>query len=342
MNETLKNTPHLFRTCVDFSANRRKIEHNIHCISIGSCFSENIARRLQNFQFNPSINPTGILYNPASISCALRRIISGKEYSTDDLFNHDGVWKSFNHHSSFNNRIQEECLHTINARFHEAYIRMSPCHTLIITFGTAFVYLLTDTKEPAANCHRLPHDTFRRSLLSIEDIVKDYTELFNTLYTNFPRINIIVTVSPVRHLRDNPHENQISKAHLLAALHELETNFPKLYYFPAYEIIMDELRDYRFYENDMIHPAPVAIDYIFERFTAACVERKSQEFISLYKPILQAKKHIIKDYHTESSQLFVKKQLEYIDTLQEKFPNISLSDDRSYFISLGDKNNIHL
>ena len=323
-----------FRTYVDFSGNTKRITHNSNIISIGSCFSENIALILKEFLFKICINPTGILYNPLSISKALRRLLSGNKYTRDELFTHEGIWKSFDHHSHFNAETWQKCLQKINESFKNACSVISHHDTLIITLGTAFVYYNRDNGNPVANCHRLPNNNFQRSLLTVTEIVTDYTELFDQLYKKFPEINIIITVSPVRHLRDNPHENQVSKAHLLAAIYELEKTFTKLYYFPSYEIIMDELRDYRFYKEDMIHPAPVAIDYLWTRFVEACVSEESKEFISHYQPILNAKKHTIKEYNSESVNSFGKKQLEYINTLEEKYPGISFSDDKEYFASL--------
>jgi len=323
-----------FRTPVDPPGNSRKINLNSSILSIGSCFSEHIIQRFNNFLFNSYINPTGILYNPASISQALRRIISDEKYHTDDLFSHDGLWKSFDHHSNFDGKTPQECLQKINERIEEAGTFLAPPDTLILTFGTAFVYRKKDTGQLVANCHRLPHNTFIRSLLSIDDILTDYSELFMTLYKRFPHINIIITVSPIRHLRDNPHENQVSKAHLLSALFELESIFPHLFYFPSYEIMMDELRDYRFYKEDMVHPAPVAIEYIWKKFLTTCVGEKAQEFIRRYQPIVHAKSHAIQEHEAESTHHFAEKQIEYINELESTYPSISFTEDKKYFLSL--------
>ena len=329
-----QNTYPSFRTYVDFSGNTKRITHNSNIISIGSCFSENIALILKEFLFKICINPTGILYNPLSISKILRRLLSGKKYTRDELFTHEGIWKSFDHHSHFNAKTRQECLQKINESFETAFRVMSHHDTLIITLGTAFAYYKRDNGNPVANCHRLPNNDFQRILLTVPEIVTEYTELFEQLYKKFSKINIIITVSPVRHLRDNPHENQVSKAHLLAAIFELEKIFTKLYYFPSYEIIMDELRDYRFYKEDMVHPAPVAVDYIWSRFVETCMSEKSKEFISQYQPVLNAKKHSINEYNSESANSFGKKQIEYIDTLEKKYPEISFSDDKEYFAPL--------
>ncbi len=329
-----ENLPHLFRTTIPVPENPRKIEHTHTILSIGSCFSEHIALRLKDFLFRTCINPTGILYNPASISQAIRAILSGKSYSRKDLFLHEGLWKSFDHHSDFNGKTPQKSLEKINSAMKEAIICIEKLDVLIITFGTAFVYRKKDTARLVANCHRLPNNAFQRSLLSIHEIVTDYTGLFSELYKRLPGITIIVTVSPVRHLRDNPHENQVSKSHLISAVYELESIFSALYYFPSYEILMDELRDYRFYSDDMAHPAPIAFDYIREKFLSACVSKKSRDFISDYIPVYQAKEHHIKDSSSERTVRFAQKQIKYIDTLETRYPEISLTGDKEYFSSL--------
>ena len=323
-----------FRTHVVFPANTIKITHSNNIISIGSCFSESIALILKEYLFKISINPTGILYNPFSISKALRRLLSKKQYSKDELFSHEGLWKSFDHHSNFNAATWQECIKKINNSFNDACKVISQIDTLIITFGTAFVYYNNDNMQIVANCHKLPNKNFQRSLLPVTEIVDEYTDLFDQFYKQFPNINIIITISPVRHMRDNPHENQVSKAHLLASAYEIEKKFPKLYYFPAYEIIMDELRDYRFYKEDMIHPAPITIDYIWERFVDTCISEKSKDFISLYQPVLNAKKHNIKENNSDTTNSFGKKNLEHLTSLEKKYPEISFSDDKEYFTSI--------
>lgn len=333
MNNNTDNA-HCFRTPVTVRENRVKIDHTSSILSIGSCFSEHIAQRLKAFLFNPCINPMGILYNPASISHSLQRILTQKKYSEEELFLYEGVWKSFDHHSRFDGSTPEECLQKINNRLSEAIRYMARLDTLIVTLGTAFVYHKKDTGQLVANCHRLPHDTFTRSLLAADDIIAAYTTLLQNLYDQFPAINIIITISPVRHLRDNPHGNQISKAHLLAAVYELEARFPGLYYFPSYEIMMDELRDYRFYDIDMIHPAPLAVEYIWERFLTACISQKAREFITQYRQVLQAKSHAVRGNNREQLRSFVQKQLAYLHTLEEKFPEISFTEDNTYFKSL--------
>lgn len=323
-----------FRTCVTCSHNTHKIGHEHAILSIGSCFAETIASRMKEFHFSLCANPTGIVFNPLSAAKTLRRLLSRRSYSEKELFEHDGCWMSFDHHSSFNAPNPHDCLAKIHTFFNEACRCIQQLNTLILTFGTAYGYYHRDTHELVSNCHRLPHTAFQRTLFKISAIVDEYANLFNLLYAQYPDLNIILTISPVRHLRDNPHENQVSKAHLFAAVHGLELQFPKVYYFPAYEILMDELRDYRFYTDDMVHPAPVAIEYIWKQFCSACISEQSRRFIQLYTPLLQAKSHRIINKYSAASKEFVQKQLAHIELLERQFPSISFNTDKIYFNGL--------
>lgn len=323
-----------FRTLVEPANNPKRVSHTSTIINIGSCFSEHIGEYLEKFKFRICINPTGILYNPSSICQALLRLLSGNSYLEDELFHYDGLWKSFDHHSDFNTNTSQKCLEKINSALEKAREYINKLDTLIITFGTSFVYYKKDTNRIVANCHKLPHDTFVRKLMPISSIVSDYSRLFNTLYTQLPDLNLIVTVSPIRHLRDNPHENQVSKAHLMAAINTLQEKFPQLYYFPSYEIIMDELRDYRFYTSDMVHPSNVAIRYIWQKFILSCIDEKSTRFISQYEPVLQAQNHLIKDPSSKSTRHFATLNLDKIGILEKEFQGISLSKERNYFNGL--------
>lgn len=333
MSEKCNDRPH-FRTVVEPVECVGKIEHGKNILSIGSCFSENIANKLEESKFTIGVNPTGILYNPLSIVNAIRRILEKNKYVEDDLFFHEENWKSFDHHSRFNGKIQHECLEKINNSLDSAIRLASNLDTLIITFGTAFVYSHKLSRENVANCHRLPHDTFSRSLLAIDSIVQEYTQLFNILYKKFPKLNIVITISPVRHLRDNPHENQVSKAHLFAACYELEQQFGKLCYFPSYEIVMDELRDYRFYNHDMVHPSNLAIDYVWERFQKTCIQKRSRNFIAEYASVFRSRNHLVKNSSTDLLNKFVLSQLNKIDVLAGDYPEIDFKEDRDYFNKL--------
>ncbi len=323
-----------FCTPVQTPRAKRALDHAAHIISIGSCFSEHVAGRLAQFHFSVCANPSGILYNPLSISSQLRRVLSAKPYGEDELFSHDGLFHSFDHHSDFSAPDAAQCLERINRSFAHAAATVKSLDALIVTFGTAFAYRLAGQGRLVTNCHKLPHDRFKRDLLPIAYIVDDWLSLMDQLLQARPSLGIILTVSPVRHLRDNAHENQVSKSHLLAAVYELEKKLSQVHYFPAYEIMMDELRDYRFYDDDMVHPSPLAVDYIWQRFVDTCVAETSREFIRRYAPIVAARNHRIRNASADAVRSFAAQQLEAVDTVQKLFPEIPLAADKEYFAAL--------
>jgi hypothetical protein len=323
-----------FRTMVPVRPNASLISHESRILCMGSCFAEHIGEALTSNQFHALCNPTGSLFNPSSIASALRRLLDGRAYSRGDVFSHDGLWKSFDHHSSFADSDPDDALCAMNDRFSLAAALLPELDFLLVTFGTAAVYCHKETGRIAANCHKLPHDRFERRLLSVEEIVTDYRALFARLLERRPALSIIITVSPVRHLRDDPHENQVSKSRLIAAVDELERLFPQVYYFPAYEIMMDELRDYRFYEADMAHPSETAVCYIWERFCEGCVAERSRMFIEAFEPVRLAQKHRLQSPQAASTQEFVKGTLAKIDELQQRYPEVDLRKARGYFEGL--------
>ena len=257
-----------FQTSVELPAGMPSVSHADHILLMGSCFAENIGRQLMDAGFQLDLNPFGILYNPLSVSSALREIIRNKEYNKQDLFAYKDLWHSPMHHGSFSAFTPEETLHTINSRLHHAYKKLPELNWLIVTMGTAYVYKQKESGQVVANCHQLPESHFLRYRLSVEEIVEDYTALITEMSALNPDLKWLFTVSPIRHIRDGMHANQLSKSTLLLAIDRLQQLFPeRVFYFPSYEIILDELRDYRFYADDMLHPSPLAIRYLWECFS---------------------------------------------------------------------------
>ena len=203
-------------------------------------------------------------------------MIDCKEFSKDDVSRNGSLWHSLSHDSSFSDINQEECLRKINSRLKQASDNLHKTDFLFITFGTAWVFELTESGETVANCHKLPAKEFRRRRLSVNEIADEYQTLITRLQTSFPQLQIIFSVSPIRHWKDGAHENTISKSTLLLAIEELEKMPPNVHYFPAYEIVMDELRDYRFYAKDMFHPSETAVDYIWQRFSETYFSSETQ------------------------------------------------------------------
>ena len=284
---------------------------------LGSCFAENIGKKLIECGFNIVMNPMGILYNPISIHTALERIIEGREFTEDELFYHNGLWASFMHHGSFSHSDKNEALRMMNERLHEAHEQLKNATHLIITFGSAEVY--EKDGYVVSNCHKLPSHQFTHRLLSTGEITTPYYSLFPTPYSLLP----IFTISPVRYLGEGAHHGQINKSTLLLATdqicREIEAD-----YFPSYEIMIDELRDYRYYATDMIHPSEVAIDYIFERFTETYLTNEAIRTAEEIKKIKKSLSH--RPLHPDSTeyQKFQQKLTQQIEIITQKYPNLKL------------------
>ncbi len=256
-----------FRTPIQPLNHRGLITHNRPVIMLGSCFSDNIGNRLRNALFDIDINPFGTLYNPASIASALNDIINHRQYTLDDLFEHDGSFHSFSHHSRFSGIDSKAVLSDINSHISSARTALQNASVLCITFGTAYVFRLSDSNKVVSNCHKLPQSMFHRQAMPVDEIVNLWQPLIDCLHRFNPNLKIIFTVSPIRHLADGAHGNQLSKSTLLLAIDRLTTANPDMaIYFHTYEIMMDDLRDYRFYADDMTHPSAVAVDYIYKNF----------------------------------------------------------------------------
>lgn len=302
---------------------------------MGSCFAENIGNKLSDNKFNIRINPFGVLYNPSSIASSLQSLLDERIFTSNDLFQQDAIWTSFSHHSRFSDLSLDKCLNMINVEASAAQIHLKECDTLMITFGSAFVYKLKTNGAIVANCHKLPEKNFNRQRLSVDEIVSQYNELIQRLLTLRPEMNILFTVSPIRHLKDGLHENQLSKAILLLAIDQLCKSFPiNVFYFPAYEIILDELRDYRFYAEDMTHPSTLAIDYIWECFCHCCLDKKSLQFMTVWQEIQKAVNHRPFQPGSSAFQLFVRKNREKLEKLSSQYPTIDFTKEKDYFTGL--------
>ena len=265
-----------FRTIVDLPRGLA-VEHDEPIMLLGSCFSDNIGERLRRALFRVDVNPFGTLYNPASIAAAVRRLMENRPYSEAELFEFGGMWHSFDHHSKFSCADRSMALQKINARYEGGVQFLKTARWLIVTFGTAYAYCLSDTGAVVGNCHKMPASCFSRRLLPQRDVVDDWLATLACLHEWNPELKAIFTVSPIRHLADGAHGNQLSKSTLLLAIDELSRHAEWISYFPAFEIVMDELRDYRFYAADMVHPSDVAVDYVMERFSEACFSESARK-----------------------------------------------------------------
>ena len=256
----------MFSTQIDIPHSTVEITYNDRILTLGSCFAENIGTKLQEACFLTFINPFGVMYNPMSVAQGIRYLLSEKEFTATDLFQSGSLWNSLAHSSTFSAVTADEALQKINSRLQAARYFLHETNVMMITLGTAWVFELVDTRKIVSNCHKLPASRFTRRRLSVDEIINEFTEVFGLLRNSYPGLKFIFTVSPIRHWKDGAHENTVSKSTLHLAVDALEKQFDFVHYFPAYEIMMDELRDYRFYASDMLHPSDVAVDYIWQRF----------------------------------------------------------------------------
>lgn len=297
---------------------------------MGSCFVENIGSRMTDLKFQTDVNPFGTLYNPASISHAIRRLIKPEPYRKEDLFLANGLFHSFDHHSRFSAPSTDACLEQINTRLDVSAQFLHRCRRLIITWGTSWIYRQKETGTIVGNCHKLPERYFIRQRLTVEEIVDDWKSLLQELKDINPELKILFTVSPIRHWKDGAHGNELSKATLLLAIDELVHLFPEQTgYFPSYEIMMDELRDYRFYADDMLHPSPQAIEYIWEQFVAHEVDAESQTIMKSCLEIQKAMAHKPFNPESEAYRQFILQTLLKIDRLNEKMTFFDYAKERN-------------
>lgn len=310
-----------------------RIDHQQKLMMVGSCFTENIGHRLKRFKFQVDLNPFGILYNPESIAKSLRVLMDGKNYEQSDLFIHDGVWHSFDHHSRFSSKSADEVLEGINDQILHSRQHLKESSYLILSFGTAWVYELKKTGEIVSNCHKLPASDFKRLRLTPGEIVEDYRELISALWKFNPNLKILFTVSPVRHWKDGAVENQLSKSTLLLAVDRLIKGFglEQCAYFPSYEIVMDELRDYRFYAPDMLHVNEQAVDHIWGKFSQVMLTNESLEINKQVLKVVKAKEHRSFNPGTEQHKKFLFYNLNEIDRLMKNFPFLNLKEEKKYF-----------
>ena len=255
-------------------------------VTLGSCFADEIAVRLQESDFHVEANPFGTLYNPASIAAALERLMADRAIGEADLVEYEGLWHSWHHHGSFSRPTPEETLAACNDRIHQAHQALREADLLMVTFGTAWVFERVDTRSVVANCHKLPPTTFTRRRMTVDEVVALWQPLLLKIHSYYPDLHVLFSVSPIRHMADGAHGNQLSKSTLLLAVDEL-CGEPWTSYFPAYEVVLDELRDYRYFDEKMTHPTDLAIEVVWERFKRAtmvpAIQQQSQFNIKQHK-----------------------------------------------------------
>lgn len=309
-----------FRTTVDIGGDLPVILHSDAIEMLGSCFTENIGARLHSAMLDVDVNPFGTLYNPASIAAGLRRLTTGMSYTEDELFSFGGLWHSADHHSRFSSVDRDNALTRINERFERAAERLRTARHLIVTFGTAYTFTDRISGRVVANCHKQPAGRFERRCLTVGEIADIWCDVIEDLRRINAEIDVTITVSPVRHLADGAHGNQLSKATLLLAVDEIIAKSEKTYYFPAYEIVLDELRDYRFFAADMTHPSEVAADYVAERFVETCLTAEAQTAAADCRRLSQRLQHRPLTDDAEAMERFRLATAELAATLTARYP----------------------
>lgn len=316
------------KTCITIPPPPFQVSYKDRLLLLGSCFSENIGEKLTGLKFQADINPFGTLYNPLSICMAVDILKKKKNYTSEDLIFSKGFYHSMDHHSRFSSVFEEDCLSVINKRIELSSKALKKTDIIFITYGTRYVYTDKSTGKVVANCHKLPEASFNRFSLDVTDITEASINLISSLKEINPDIKCIFTVSPIRHWKDGAHNNQLSKAALLLSIDAIQKRYPSsVAYFPAYEILMDELRDYRFYADDMFHPSSLAIAYIWQRFTETFIHPDSVSIMKEWINIVKAIQH--KPFNPKSEQYrnFILQTLLKMERIKEKFPYFDIETE---------------
>jgi hypothetical protein len=287
--------------------------------------------RLGTHKFDVLSNPNGILFNPLSVADSMHGYLDNRQYSPGDLFQLNELWNSWDHHTRFSHTEKETALRGINESQARAAGFIKNADWLMITLGSAFQYYLKDGGKPVANNHRAPGQWFEKRLLSIEQIVTALSTTLTRLFEINPSIKVLFTISPVRHIRDGVVDNNRSKARLIEAVHELCARFQKTHYFPAYELVIDILRDYRYYDIDFVHPNYLATTYVWEHFVKACIHVDTKSIMQEVQDIITARNHKTRFPQTEAHKKFKLSYIEKIKDLQQRYPVIRLDDELKYF-----------
>jgi hypothetical protein len=311
-----------FRTEINVTRFATSINHSARVFSVGSCFVDSIAAKLARYKFHVTSNPFGVVFNPFSIASTLESLAAHKSYKKRDLTFAREVWFSYDHHTSFSGANPRQVLDKINSSVATASVALRDADVVIITLGTAWVYELDG--RVVTNCHKQPAAMFTRRRLSVGEIVERFSTLLNG---ELRGKRVIFTVSPVRHLKDGFAENSLSKATLRVAIDELVAEHANVSYFPAYEIVTDDLRDYRFYARDMIHPSEEAVDYVWDKFATAAFDEKTLGLLPRIEAIRRAMEHRPFNPESESYERFCQNTIQQAIEIEEECPDIDFSDE---------------
>jgi hypothetical protein len=322
----------LFRSEVSPENFTKKLDYKSKLMFIGSCFTENIGKKMSELKFQVKINPFGIIYNPLSVAQSLKNMMETVWFTESDLHFFNEKWISFSHHGRFSGINQKQVLSLINSELQEGNRFLVEGNFLFITFGTAWVYKFKKNNQVVSNCHKIPTGEFEHFMLEVDEIVDQYKTILKNLNQLNPDLRVVFTVSPVRHWKDGPVNNLYSKSVLVVAIQRLLKIFDFVFYFPSYEIMMDDLRDYRFYAEDLFHPNQTGIDYIWEKFADCFISEEAKETMGKIGKILKAYTHKPFYPQTQAYRKFLENTLAVIESICKTLPQISLENERIYFI----------
>lgn len=308
-----------FRTQIPLQKERNQIDYNSNLSLVGSCFSENISKKLNYYKFKSFSNPFGILFNPVAIEKLITNAINEKQYSENDIFKLNERWHCFDAHSDLSSSDKNELLQNLNTAVKRTNKELTEASHIIITLGTSWVYRFIENDAIVGNCHKVPQKKFLKELLSVEEIFASLDNIVTLIKSINTTVNIVFTVSPVRHLKDGFVENSQSKAHLLAAIHQIINPKNQLFYFPSYEIMLDDLRDYRFYNIDMVHPNETAVNYIWELFKQVWISENTTSVMKEVEIIQKGLAHKAFNPDSKQHQQFLEDLHLKISTLKEQF-----------------------
>lgn len=307
------------------------IQHTDKILLIGSCFTEHIADRLSLHRFAVCSNPHGILFNPLSVAGSLNSYLNGHLYQKEDLFYLNELWNSWDHHTRFSDIQADDAIQTINAAQRAASEMILEADWVIITLGSSFQYYLKENNKAVANNHRAPAQWFEKRFLSTETILQSLRETLHLLHKKNAKAKVLFTISPVRHIRDGVVENNRSKARLIEAVHTLCEEFSSAHYFPAYELIIDILRDYRYYDIDMVHPNYTATSFVWDAFSKSCIADGAKEIMKEVAQLHIAQNHRPRFPQTQAHQEFCRKYSVIAKSLQDAHPYLDLAKTIAYF-----------
>ena len=310
-------------TTIKLKPQQSQINYDSKVVLLGSCFAENIGKQFDYFQFRNLCNPFGVLFHSKAIETLLWMAVQREQYSEGDLFFHNESWHCFDAHSVMSDPDKNRVISGLNEGVSLLHQWLKSASHVVITIGTSWVYKLRDLDMVVANCHKVPQKEFDKILLSPAEIMQNLRNCIQMIKEIAPDVSILFTVSPVRHLKDGMIENNRSKAHLLAAVHQIVDKVPSVFYFPSYEIMMDELRDYRFYNEDMIHPSPLAIQYIWNKFSEVWIAENAKDTMKKVAEIKKGQEHRPFNPNSEKHQVFLQKLQQKKEIIQQQFPFMS-------------------